>query len=63
MNYKFFLFRFTCESDCDVIFGGGPWVVDDVTLGLESWSPTFLSSPECLSRIILWMTLRPSGVC
>lgn len=36
---------------------GGLWVVDDATLGLEPWSPTFVPSPTRLPRMVVWMRL------
>jgi len=57
MNYEYFLFRFTSAQYRDLILDGGPWIVDDATLALEPWTPTFISSPHRLPRTVLWMLL------
>ena len=57
MNYGFFLFRFTSASDRDEVLNDGPYVVDDATLALEPWSPTFVPSSDRLPRTVLWMRL------
>ena len=58
MSYRFFLFRSISASDHDKILYVGPYVVDDATLCLEPWLPSFWPSPDCLPRIVLWMRLR-----
>ena len=61
MNYGYFLFLFTCDQDRDAIINGGPWIVDDATLALEHWTPTFIPSPTHLSRTVLHVTHRSRG--
>lgn len=57
INYGFFYFRFSNPKDRDSVLFGGPWIVDDSTLGLELWSASFVPSPDRLPRTTLWMRI------
>lgn len=55
--FGFLFLRFSCAEDRDSVLNGGPWIVDDATLTLEPWSPTFIPSPSALPRTVLWMRI------
>lgn len=57
LNYGFYLFHFNSASYHDLVLNGGPWVVNNATLALELWTPSFIPSPTRLPRTVVWMRM------
>ncbi|XP_057849635.2 uncharacterized protein LOC131060417 [Cryptomeria japonica] len=54
---NYFLVVFSCMSDRDRVFEGGPYFYNRVGLFVKPWHPRFNSADDLPSRVLVWIRL------
>ncbi|PNY04054.1 ribonuclease H, partial [Trifolium pratense] len=55
INNGFYMIKFDLESDKIKVVDGGPWMVFDHYLRVQSWSPEFVSPSAKIDRTMVWI--------
>ena len=58
LGRDFFLVRFGCKEDHDLLLEKGPWFLGDHFLSIRPWEPNFKPSSTNVSSIAIWVRLN-----
>lgn len=58
LGKEFFLTRFSCKEDHDVVLKKGPWFIGEQFLSIKPWEPNFKPSMTNVSSIVVWIRLN-----
>ena len=58
LGKEFFLTRFSCKEDHEMVLRKGPWFVGDHFLSIRPWEPNFKPSSTNVSSIAVWIRLN-----
>ena len=55
LGHGFFLVKFDDEGDRSKVVDGGPWMLFDHYLAVQSWTPEFAASSAKIDRTMVWI--------
>nr|POF15884.1 uncharacterized protein CFP56_17124 [Quercus suber] len=58
LGKEFYLTRFSCKEDHDMVLRKGPWFVGEHFLSIRPWEPNFQPSSTNVSSIAVWIRLN-----
>ncbi|XP_030941485.1 uncharacterized protein LOC115966379 [Quercus lobata] len=58
LGKEFFLTRFSCKEDHDMVLRRCPWFIEDHFLSIRPWEPNFKPSTASVSTIAVWIRLN-----
>ena len=58
LGKEFFLTRFSCKEDHEMVLRKGPWFVGEHFLSIRPWEPNFKPSSTNVSSIAVWIRLN-----
>ncbi|XP_023871827.1 uncharacterized protein LOC111984428 [Quercus suber] len=58
LGKEFFLTRFSCKEDHDMVLRKGPWFIKEHFLSIKPWEPNFKPSTTIVSSIAVWIRLN-----
>jgi len=58
LGKEFFLTRFSCKEDHDMVLKKGPWFIGEQFLSIRPWEPNFKPSTTNVSSNAVWISLN-----
>ncbi|KAI8015444.1 hypothetical protein LOK49_LG05G01489 [Camellia lanceoleosa] len=55
LSNSYFLFKFSSQEDCAMVYSSGPWVIMDHYLTVRKWEPNFKASEAFKTTTIVWV--------
>ncbi|KAI8025479.1 Uncharacterized protein LOK49_LG02G03808 [Camellia lanceoleosa] len=55
LGNNYFLFKFSSQEDCAMVYSGGPWVIMDYYLTVRKWEPDFKASEAFETTTTVWV--------